>query len=60
MSIGHKGLLQAAKTLAATMVDLFEDEAARAAVRAEFERKTRGFVYKPYIPDGPPPLPKRE
>jgi aminobenzoyl-glutamate utilization protein B len=60
MSIGHKGLLQAAKILAATMVDLFEDEAARAAVRAEFERKTRGFVYKPYIPDGPPPLPKPE
>ena len=60
MSIGHKGLLQAAKTLAATMVDLFDDAAARAAVRAEFERKTRGFVYKPYIPDGPPPLPKPE
>ncbi len=58
MSIGHKGMLQAAKTLAATMVDLFEDEAARAAIRAEFEKKTRGFVYRPYIPDGPPPLPQ--
>jgi aminobenzoyl-glutamate utilization protein B len=60
MSIGHKGMLLAAKTLAATMVDLFEDAAARAAIRAEFERKTRGFVYRPYIPDGPPPLPKSE
>ena len=60
MSIGHKGMLQAAKTLAATMVDLFEDEAARSAIRAEFEKKTRGFVYRPYIPDGPPPLPKAE
>jgi hypothetical protein len=39
------------------MVDLFEDEAARLAVRAEFERKTRGVVYRPYVPDGPPPLP---
>lgn len=58
MSIGHKGLVAAAKTLAATMVDLFEDPAARAAIRAEFERKTKGFVYRPYIPDGPPPLPK--
>jgi aminobenzoyl-glutamate utilization protein B len=57
MSIGHKGLLQAAKTLAATMVDLYQDDAARAAIRAEFEQKTRGFVYKPYVPDGPPPLP---
>ncbi|HXK08820.1 MAG TPA: amidohydrolase [Vicinamibacteria bacterium] len=60
MSIGHKGMMMAAKTLAATMVDLFDDPAARAAVRAEFESKTRGSVYKPYIPDGPPPLPKAE
>jgi aminobenzoyl-glutamate utilization protein B len=60
MSIGHKGLVMAAKTLAATMVDLFDDPSARAAVRAEFERKTEGFVYKPYLPDGPPPLPKAE
>ena len=60
MSIGHKGMLMAAKTLAATMVDLFEDESARAAIRAEFEKKTRGFVYRPYVPDGPPPLPKPE
>jgi aminobenzoyl-glutamate utilization protein B len=60
MSIGHKGMLHAAKTLAATMVDLFEDEAARAAVRAEFEKKSRGFAYRPYIPDGPPPLPRAE
>jgi aminobenzoyl-glutamate utilization protein B len=60
MSIGHKGMLLAAKTLAATMVDLFEDPAARAAIRAEFEKKTRGFPYKPYIPDGPPPVPRPE
>ncbi len=59
-SIGHKGLVMAAKTLAATMVDLFDDPAARAAVRAEFEEKTRGFTYKPLIPDGPPPVPKAE
>ncbi len=58
MSIGHKGLVQAAKTLAATMVDLFDDPAAREAVRAEFAQKTQGFVYKPYVPDGPPPVPK--
>jgi aminobenzoyl-glutamate utilization protein B len=58
MSIGHKGLLRAAKTLAATMVDLLDDPAARAAVRAEFEEKTKGVVYTPYIPPGPPPVPK--
>jgi aminobenzoyl-glutamate utilization protein B len=59
-SIGHKGLVLAAKTLAATMVDLLDDPAAREAVRAEFAKKTEGFVYKPYVPDGPPPVPKAE
>jgi aminobenzoyl-glutamate utilization protein B len=59
-SIGHKGMVLAAKTLAATMVDLFDDPAAREAVRAEFAKKTQGFVYEPYVPDGPPPVPKAE
>jgi aminobenzoyl-glutamate utilization protein B len=57
MSIGHKGMILAAKTLAATMVDLLDDPAALAAVRAEFAAKTKGFVYEPFIPDGPPPVP---
>jgi aminobenzoyl-glutamate utilization protein B len=60
MSIGHKGMLFAAKTLAATMVDLFDDAAARAAVRAEFDKKTQGFVYKAAVPDGPPPVPRQD
>jgi aminobenzoyl-glutamate utilization protein B len=59
-SIGHKGMVLAAKTLAATMVDLLDDPAALAAVRAEFAAKTKGFVYQPFIPDGPPPVPKAE
>ena len=58
MSIGHKGLMLASKTLAATMVDLFDDAAARAAVRAEFEHKSKGVVYRPAVPDGPPPVPE--
>jgi len=58
MSIGHKGLTQAAKALATTMIDLFEDKDAVARIQAEFKEKTRGQTYKPYIPDGPPPLPK--
>ncbi|HYG61402.1 MAG TPA: peptidase dimerization domain-containing protein, partial [Thermoanaerobaculia bacterium] len=57
MSIGHKGMTHAAKALAATMVDLFESEEHRRAIRAEFEEKTRGKTYKGYIPDGPPPVP---
>jgi aminobenzoyl-glutamate utilization protein B len=59
MSIGHKGMIHAAKTLAATMVDLFEDAKTREAIQAEFKGQTKGFVYKPYISDGPPPAPKQ-
>jgi len=57
-SIGHKGMTFAAKTLAATMVDLFEQPARRDEIRKEFEENTKGTAYKGYIPDGPPPLPK--
>jgi aminobenzoyl-glutamate utilization protein B len=58
MSIGHKGMVYAAKALAATLVDLFEDEDARAAIRAEFEDSTDGKTYLGYLPDGPPPVPE--
>jgi aminobenzoyl-glutamate utilization protein B len=58
MSIGHKGLLLASKTLAATMVDLYEQPASLQAVRAEFEKRKGNTVYKAYLPEGPPPLPK--
>jgi aminobenzoyl-glutamate utilization protein B len=60
MSIGHKGLVIAAKSLSMTMVDLFENEQLRKDVRAEFEQRRGGHVYKPYIPEGPPPIPGKE
>ena len=58
MSIGHKGLTRAAKVLAATMVDLYERPDALAAVRTEFVDKKGDVVFKAYLPDGPPPVPK--
>jgi aminobenzoyl-glutamate utilization protein B len=58
MSIGHKGMLHAAKTIAVTAVDLFQDRKLRDAIRAEFAEQTRGFVYKPWVPAGPPPIPE--
>jgi len=57
MSIGHKGLVHAAKVLAATMVDLYEDPKTVQAIQAEFKEKTKGIAYKPFVPEGPPPLP---
>jgi aminobenzoyl-glutamate utilization protein B len=59
MSIGHKGMTYAAKALAATIVDLFEDASSREAIRAEFNQKMKGSVYKGYIGDAPPPVPKQ-
>ena len=58
MTIGHKGMVHAAKAMAATMIDLFDDARARETIRAEFKEKTKGHVYKPYIPAGPPPIPE--
>jgi aminobenzoyl-glutamate utilization protein B len=57
MSIGHKGMLHAAKALALTMVDLYENESLRKEIRAEFEQRKGDQVYKAMIPDGPPPVP---
>jgi aminobenzoyl-glutamate utilization protein B len=57
MSIGHKGMIWASKALAATMIDLYSDPKQLAAVKMEFAEKTKGVAYKPWIPDGPPPLP---
>jgi aminobenzoyl-glutamate utilization protein B len=57
MSIGHKGMVYAARALAATMVDLYENPEQRAAIIKEFEEQTDGFEFKYYIPEGPPPVP---
>jgi aminobenzoyl-glutamate utilization protein B len=57
MSIGHKGMIYAAKALAATMVDLYENPERRKAIVKEFEEQTKGFEMKLYIPEGPPPVP---
>jgi aminobenzoyl-glutamate utilization protein B len=57
MSIGHKGLTYAAKALAATAVDLYQDASLVAEIRAEFKKSVNGHVHTPYIPAGPPPIP---
>ncbi len=59
MSIGHKGMLYAAKSLATTMVDLYEDADTRAAIRAEWLEDKGGRIYKTFLSDGPPPIPEK-
>lgn len=56
MSIGHKGMAYASKALSMTMVDLFEDAQLRTDIRKEFDERKGDYVYKPIIPEGPPPL----
>lgn len=56
MSIGHKGMTQASKLLAMTMVDLYEDPAKVEAVKADYKSHRGDAPYKALIPDGPPPL----
>ena len=50
-SIGHKGLLLAAKVLASCAVELFENPEFIADAKAEFEKRTKDGYISP-IPDG--------
>lgn len=56
MSIGHKGMTYAAKALAMTMVDLFEDAKLVEKVKKEFTERKGEEVYEAIVPDGPPPV----
>ncbi len=57
MSIGEKGMIVAARTLAMTMVDLFSEPELVAAAKAEYaERVGTDFRYVALVGDRPPPL----
>ena len=61
MSIGEKGMIVAAKTLALTMVDLFMDAELLAAATAEYkERVGPDFEYVSLVGDRDPPLDYRK
>ncbi|MCG8385418.1 MAG: hypothetical protein MJA30_07750 [Cytophagales bacterium] len=57
MSIGHKGMLYAAKALAMTMVDLYENEKLVEEIKAEFNERKGDYQYKAILPEGPAPVP---
>ena len=57
MSIGHKGMMLAAKVLASAAAELFLSPALVAEAKAEFvERRGERFVYRPLLGDRDPPL----
>ena len=56
MSIGHKGMLHAAKALGMTMVDIFKDSKLRDDIKKEFDEKIGEYEYDPYLDPGPPPI----
>ena len=60
-SVGRKGMMVAAKTLALTAMDLLTDPAQVGAARASFEKTKAGRPYKSRIPAGAkPPLGYRD
>jgi aminobenzoyl-glutamate utilization protein B len=52
MSIGHKGMVHAAKVLAITAADLFEEPELLKQAQDEFAASTKGREYKTPLPDG--------
>ena len=56
MSIGHKGMMHAAKAMGMTMVDLFEDNKLVEKVKAEYKLRKGTEVYEAIVPEGPPPI----
>jgi aminobenzoyl-glutamate utilization protein B len=56
MSIGHKGMIYAAKALAMTMVDLYKDPSLVDAVKKDFKENKVNVSYEPRILSGPPTL----
>lgn len=56
MSIGHKGMIYAAKALAMTMADLYTDEKLREGVTAEWKERVGDYQYVGIVPPGPAPI----
>jgi aminobenzoyl-glutamate utilization protein B len=61
MSIGRKGMVVAAKTLALTAIDLFADPNHITGARASFDKRRSGVEYRSRLPaDQKPPLNYRD
>nr|WP_298994183.1 amidohydrolase [uncultured Polaribacter sp.] len=60
MSIGHKGMIYSSKAMSMTMLDLFENPDLVNKVKEEYKERKGEVVYKPIIPEGPPPIPNKK
>jgi aminobenzoyl-glutamate utilization protein B len=60
MSIGRKGMMVAAKTMALTAAAVLNDPQILVAARQEFDRKREGFTYKTRLADRKPALDYRK
>ena len=52
MSIGEKGMIVAAKTIAATAIDLYRTPSALEKARADQKQMMAGLKYATLIPEG--------
>jgi aminobenzoyl-glutamate utilization protein B len=59
-SIGAKGMMVAAKTMALTTADLFREPALLSKAKAELEKARAGFTYTPLLGDRKPALNYRD
>jgi aminobenzoyl-glutamate utilization protein B len=50
MSIGHKGMMHAAKIMAVTAMELYSNPKHLVKIKAEFEQSVGGRLYVPPIP----------
>jgi len=57
--IGRRGMIYAAKAMAATTADFFEGPEILNAMQKEFKEATGGRLYEAWVPDGPPPIPTK-
>jgi aminobenzoyl-glutamate utilization protein B len=61
MTIGHKGMIVAAKTLATTAIDLFQNESLLAKAKKELlDKRGADWIYQPLLGDRKPPLDYRK
>jgi aminobenzoyl-glutamate utilization protein B len=60
-TVGRKGMMVAAKTLALNAMDLFTDPGLVKAARESFDKRRAGFEYRSRVPEGQkPPLTYRD